>query len=110
MKSVKQPRCVIGIKGQTPNPNYPIDIWFDSLKSVANVLSKENQQLLKVISEQEPQSVTELAALTGRAVSNVSRTLKTMGKYNLVEMQSTKTMLSTKVIHQEFLVVVNNER
>ncbi len=110
MENVKQQRCVIGIHGQTSDPDYPVDIWFDSLKSVANVLSKENQQLLKVIAEQQPQSVTELAALTGRAVSNVSRTLKTLGKYNLVKMQSTKTMLSPKVIHQEFLVVLNNEK
>ncbi|KKL11829.1 hypothetical protein LCGC14_2541880, partial [marine sediment metagenome] len=88
----------------------PVDIWFDSLKSVASVLSKENKQLLKVIAEQQPQSVTELAALTGRAVSNVSRTLKTLGKYNLVEMQSTKSMLRPKVIHQEFIVVVNNDK
>lgn len=78
MEKVKQSRCVIVIKGQTPDPDYPVDIWFDSLKSVANVLSKENQQLLKVIAEQKPQSVTELAVLKGRAVSNVSRTLKTL--------------------------------
>lgn len=110
MKNTKQMRCVIGIKGQTTDPDYPVDIWFDSLKSVANVLSKENQHLLKVIAEQQPQSVTELAALTGRAVSNVSRTLKTLGKYNLVEMQSTKNTLRPTVIHQEFLVVVNNEQ
>jgi predicted transcriptional regulator len=110
MKNAKHSRCVIGIKGQTPDPDYPVDIWFDSLKSVANVLSKENQQLLKVIAEQQPQSVTELATLTSRAVSNVSRTLKTLGKYNLVEMQSTKTMLRPTVIHQEFIVVVNNDK
>ena len=109
MENLKQSRCVIGIKGQTPDPDFPVDIWFESLKSVANVLSKENQQLLKVIVEQQPQSVTELATLTGRAVSNVSRTLKTLGKYNLVEMQSTKNMLRPIVIHQEFLVVVNND-
>ena len=60
MKSAKQKRCVIGIRGQTPDPDYPVDIWFDSLKSVANVLSKENQHLLKVIAEQQPQSMTEL--------------------------------------------------
>ncbi len=77
---------------------------------MANVLSKENLQLLKVITEQRPQSVAELAALTGRAVSNVSRTLQTLGKYNLAEIQSTKTMLRPTVIYQEFLVVVNNEQ
>lgn len=110
MIKVKHSRCIIGIKGESLDPDYPVDIWFDSLKSLANVLSKENQQLLKVIAEQQPQSVTELATLTGRAVSNVSRTLKTLGKYNLVEMQSTKTMLRPIVIHHEFLVVVNNEQ
>ncbi|MDX1490989.1 MAG: transcriptional regulator [Pseudohongiellaceae bacterium] len=110
MKNTRQSRCVIGIKGQAPAPDYPVDIWFDSLKSVASVLSKENQQLLKVITEKQPKSVTELAAFTGRAVSNVSRTLKTLGKYNLVEMQGTKNMLRPKVIHQEFLVVVNNDK
>lgn len=110
MKNLKQSRCVIGIKGQMHDPDFPVDIWFDSLKSVANVLSKENQQLLKVIAEQQPKSVTELATLTGRAVSNVSRTLKTLGKYNLVEMQNIKNMLRPTVTHQEFLVVVNNEQ
>jgi predicted transcriptional regulator len=48
MKSAKHPCCLIGIKGQTLDSDYPVDIWFDLLKSVANVLSKENQQLLKV--------------------------------------------------------------
>jgi predicted transcriptional regulator len=110
MKNTNLSRYVIGIKGQTPDPDFPVDIWFDSLKSVANVLSKENQQLLKVIAERQPQSVTELATLTGRAVSNVSRTLKTLGKYNLIEMQSTKKMLRPIVIHQEFLVVINNDQ
>jgi predicted transcriptional regulator len=110
MKSATRKRCVIGIRGQLPDPDYHADIWFDSLKSVANVLSKENQQLLKVIAEQKPDSVTELASLTGRAVSNVSRTLKTLGKYNLVEMKSKKKMLCPKAIYQEFLVVVNNEK
>ena len=110
MENLKQSRCVIGIKGQMPDPDFPVDIWFDSLKSVANVLSKENQQLLKVIAEQQPQSVTELATLTGRAVSNVSRTLKTLGKHKLIETKITKAMLRPKVIHQEFIVVVNNAK
>ncbi len=110
MKHIRQKRCVIGIRGQEPDPEYSVDIWFDSLKSVANVLSKENQHLLNVIADQHPQSVTELATLTGRAVSNVSRTLKTLGKHNLVEVQSVNKMLCPKAIYQEFLVVVNNEK
>ena len=108
MKNVKQSRCVIGIKGQTPDPDYPVDIWFDSLKSVANVLSKENQHLLKVIAEQQPQSVTELARLTGRAVSNVSRTLKTLDGLGIVRLVSSGYSKQKKIDlqHQKFLVLV----
>jgi len=109
MINTKQSRCVIGIKGQIPDPDYPVDIWFDSLKSVANVLSKENQQLLKVIAEQQPQSVTELATLTGRAVSNVSRTLKTLeglGIVQLVKSNNRAPSKSISLIHTNFLVLV----
>ncbi len=109
MKNLKQSRCVIGIKGQTPDPDFPVDIWFDSLKSVANVLSKENQQLLKIIAEQQPQSVTELSVLTGRAVSNVSRTLKTLediGIVQLVKLNKSTPSKSISLIHANFLVLV----
>ena len=102
-------RCVIGIKGQTLDPNYPIDICFDSLKSMASVLSVENQRLLKIIAEQEPKSVTELAELTGRAVSNVSRTLKTLKKYDIVTLQSSKNCLYARTNHHNFVVIINNE-
>ncbi|ENX18520.1 DNA (cytosine-5-)-methyltransferase [Acinetobacter sp. RIT592] len=77
-------RCSIGIKGQLGNANDPIDIWFDSIKSVASVLSEENRKLLKLISSESPKSITELSNLTGRAVSNLSRTMKTFEKYGLV--------------------------
>ena len=109
MNSAVQKRCVIGIRGQTPDPDYPVDIWFDSLKSVANVLSKENQHLLTVINEQQPQSVTELAALTGRAVSNVSRTLKTFQNAGIVELVTSTNSTSSKricLIHKNFIVLV----
>lgn len=109
MESTIQKRCVIGIKGQTPDPDYPVDIWFDSLKSVANVLSKENQQLLKVIAEQHPQSVTELAVLTGRAVSNLSRTLKTLESAGIVQLLKSNNSAPSKsisLIHANFLVLV----
>ncbi|MBE0472030.1 MAG: MarR family transcriptional regulator, partial [Methyloprofundus sp.] len=53
-----------------------------------------------------PQSVTELAMLTGRAVSNVSRTLKTLGKYNLVEMTKSPNGLAVKLRYQSMLLLI----
>lgn len=61
-------------------------IWFTSMKSLAEVLSDENRALLKVIQVSRPESISILAEMTGRKQSNLSRTLKTMSNYGLVEM------------------------
>lgn len=62
-------------------------IWFTSMRSLAEVLSDENRALLKVIQEAKPSSISSLADLTGRKPGNLSRTLKTMSNYGLVEMR-----------------------
>ncbi len=69
-----------------PKPGVP-NIWFTSMRSLAEVLSDENRALLKVISDNKPDSIAALAQATGRSASNLSRTLKTMSNYGLVEMQ-----------------------
>ena len=61
-------------------------VWFESLQSLAQVLSSENQKLLKTIEEQKPASLKELEKATGRKRSNLSRTLKTMSRYGIVEL------------------------
>ncbi len=61
-------------------------VWVTSLASLAQVLSEDNQALLRLIGERRPNSLTELAALSGRALSNLSRTLSTMESYGLVKM------------------------
>ena len=59
-------------------------IWFTSMKSLAEVLSDDNRTLLRVIRDTKPQSVSTLAAATGRKPGNVSRTLKTMSRYGIL--------------------------
>ncbi len=54
---------------------------------LAEVLSDDNRALLRVIREEKPESLGQLAEVTGRAPGNLSRTLKTMERYGLVEMQ-----------------------
>ena len=65
-------------------------IWFTSMGSFARVLSDQNRALLELISETQPDSITELANLSGRAKSNLSRTLKTLERYGLVHLKKGK--------------------
>jgi predicted transcriptional regulator len=62
-------------------------IWFTSIKSFAAVLSDENRELLRVIHDNEPESIADLEQLTGRKASNLSRTLRTMANYGLVRLE-----------------------
>jgi predicted transcriptional regulator len=65
-------------------------VWFSSIDSFAKILSERNRELLRVIAETKPQSLAELAEATGRAKSNLSRTLKTMERYGLVHFEKGK--------------------
>lgn len=62
-------------------------VWFTSIESFAKVLSARNRQLLELIAREQPRSITALADLAGRSKSNLSRTLKTMSRYGLVDLQ-----------------------
>jgi predicted transcriptional regulator len=61
-------------------------IWFTSVESFARVLSARNRELLDLIAREKPDSIAELETMSGRAKSNLSRTLRTMARYGLVEL------------------------
>jgi predicted transcriptional regulator len=63
-------------------------IWFNSMASLAQVLSDQNRELLSLIADEEPESITELARLSHRSQSNLTRTLKRMERYGLVKMKA----------------------
>jgi len=79
-------------------------IWFETLKSMAQILSSENQDLLKMIIDHKPRSLTELEKISRRKKSNLSRTLKTLERYGIVELPKKKGRLVPKVIATDFKV------
>ena len=62
-------------------------VWFESLQSLSQVLSDQNRDLLRLILQTHPRSLSELAERSGRATSNLSRTLRNMERYGLVELE-----------------------
>ena len=86
-----------------PAPGEP-HIWFTSMRSLAEVLSDDNRSLLRTIREEKPESLQRLAELTGRAPSNLSRTLKTMERYGLVEMRRQDRQVRPVVKASEFVI------
>ena len=83
LEQYKQRTMAIARGEYVPARNEP-KVWFQSLETMSQVLSDKNRALLSLIVKTQPQSLSELAETTGRAKSNLSRTLKTMERYGLV--------------------------
>lgn len=71
-------------------------IWFHSIETFSRVVSSHNHELLKLIEEHNPGSLQELSDLSGRKVSNLSRTMKTLAGYGLVELRETRSQAGRK--------------
>ena len=102
-KDYKKRSLAIARGEYRPQPDEP-KIWFESLQSMAQILSNENQLLLKTILERKPESLKELEAVTGRSSSNLSRTLKTMARYGIVKMEKVHRNIKPIVEATDFTV------
>ena len=80
-------RTIAIAKGEYVPKNDEPKVWFESLQSMAQVLSSENQELLKIIIDRKPGSLKELEEITGRKSSNLSRTLKLMARFGIVALE-----------------------
>jgi predicted transcriptional regulator len=87
-----------------PKPGEP-KIWFTSMKSLAEVLSDDNRALLHVIMKTKPASISALAETTGRQPGNLSRTLKTMSNYGIVELKRERNQVRPVAKATEFRIV-----
>jgi len=81
-------------RGKKPAPKDAGAVSFDSVEALLRLLTPQNRELLAVIRDKKPQSIAELAALTGRAQPNLTRTL---GKLEAIGFVRFKTVDRRKV-------------
>jgi predicted transcriptional regulator len=63
---------------------------FNSVGALMRLLTPENRSLMAIIRDKKPKSIVELAKLTGRAPSNLTRTLAKLADAGLVKMETDK--------------------
>lgn len=72
------------------------------------IFVSRNRVLLDLIIEKKPDSLTELAELSGRAKSNLSRTLHTLERYGLVRLKKdTSGKVVPKVLYKDIVLDVS---
>lgn len=62
-------------------------VWYTSIGAIAQTLRPENIELLNTIKRERPESISELAELTGRAISNLSNTLRKLEAKGFVRLE-----------------------
>jgi predicted transcriptional regulator len=97
-------RTIAIAKGEYKSMKNEPTIWFESMESLGQVLSGQNQKLLRLIKESSPHSLTELEKTSGRKKSNLSRTLKTLSNYGIVDLVREKGAVRPVVKATEFRV------
>ena len=77
-------------RGEEAAPRGAGGISFDCVEALLRLLTPQNRELLAVIRDKKPQSIAELAELTGRAQPNLTRTLGKLEAAGLVHFESDK--------------------
>ena len=80
-------------------------IWFNSAQSLGKLID-ENWALLQEIRRRPPQSMTELAERTGRSLSNLSRTLRSLRLRGLVSIEAGEGLSKRPVVTYDRIEVV----
>ncbi len=74
-------------RGEKPAPPWAGTHTFESVDALMRLLTPENRQLLALIRDRKPQSIAELAEISGRAAPNLTRTLAKLEAVGFVQMQ-----------------------
>lgn len=94
-------------RGEIPAPADAAETSVDSVEALVRLLTPDNRALLQVIRDRKPQSIAELAAITQRAPSNLSRTLSKLEAFGLLSMVTTDNRRVPTVRVEGFHVEIN---
>lgn len=102
-------RMLAIVKGKYKPEEGEPKVWFTSMNALAQVLSNENIALLRLMNEQKPETITELAEMSGRQKSNLSVTLKTLNSHGFVRLEKVGRSIKPVAVFTDFDIQVKQE-
>ncbi|MBI5910986.1 MAG: MarR family transcriptional regulator [Betaproteobacteria bacterium] len=87
-------------RGERLAPKDAGSTTFDSVEALLRLLTPQNRELLAIIRDKKPQSIAELAELTGRAQPNLTRTLGKLAAIGFVRLKNVdRRKVPTTTVH-----------
>jgi len=94
-------------RGERSAPSDAGEPSFNSVEAIVRLLTPDNRRLLAVIRDRKPQSVAELAQMTGRAQPNLTRTLAKLEAAGLVRITTNGRRKAPSVAVKRILVEID---
>lgn len=94
-------------RGERKAPPHAAEPSVHSADLIARLLTPENRFLMATIRERRPASVAELASLTQRAPSNLTRTLEKLAAVGLVYFESSGNRKAPRTIAGRILIEID---
>jgi predicted transcriptional regulator len=95
------------VRGERPAPADAKKPSFNSVDAMVRLLTPENRQLLAIIRDRKPQSVAELAEMSGRAQPNLTRTLAKMESAGFITMKTVGRRKAPSVAMKKIVVEID---
>ncbi len=90
-----------------PAPSSAGGLVVESAEALMRLLTPENRELLRIIRDEQPESVAALARLTHRAEPNLARTLGKLEAAGLVEFRQSGKRRAPVVLARRFSVHID---
>lgn len=94
-------------RGERAAPKNAAKASYESVDALLRLLTPENRELLGVIRDRRPNSISELAELTGRSQPNLARTLWKMESAGFVVMTTTGRRKAPRVKAKRITVTID---
>ena len=94
-------------RGNRPAPADAGKPSFNSVEAVVRLLTPDNRRLLALIRDRKPRSVAELAAMTGRAQPNLTRTLAKLEAVGFITMKAVGRRKTPTVAVKKIVVEID---
>ncbi|WP_241596535.1 HVO_A0114 family putative DNA-binding protein [Rosenbergiella epipactidis] len=100
---------VLAIARGQHKPDGEPKVWFTSINALGQVLSNDNIALIRLIDEMKPETITELADLSGRQKSNLSVTLRMLSSHGFVRLEKQGKGVKPIAVFTDFDIQVKQE-
>jgi predicted transcriptional regulator len=94
-------------RGEKHAPKDAGKVSFNSVEAIVRLLTSENRQLLAIIRDKEPDSITELVRMTGRAQPNLTRTIAKLEAVGFVKSKTTGNRKTLRVNVKKLVVEID---